>query len=162
MWPTAEGWEFDLTDIGMFGRALDLSGIARRQQERARQGLIEDHNYAYIVSYAWQGRPYEDIVQDMMSKGLSILKPDTNKVMLDDKWKDLSLEQVFMQLFEQKIQLQAVDHESLVFDEASYKSNIHFKDLDYTSCRLPKLNQTQLTDPAKGLWELFGSSHLRV
>lgn len=33
-----------------------------------------------------------------------------------------------------------------------------FVNLDYTACRLPKLNLLQLTDHAKGLWELWGTS----
>lgn len=169
-WPTAEGELFNIK----FSEVLDIAtalvaalfGSPHKQEEweewerklKERKLEEEHNNCAYIVSYAWQGRPYEDIVQDMISKGLSIVEPDTNKVMLDDKWKNLSQEQIFMQLFEQKIQLQAVDNESLVFDAASYKSDRHFKNLDYTPCRLPKLNQTQLTDPAKGLWELFGQT----
>ena len=159
MWPTAEGAELNI--MHNF-RGVLLGGLS--EGLNAQREMIKDYNYAYInnyayiISYAWQGRPYEDIVQDMISKGLSIVEPDTNKVMLDDKWKNLSQEQIFMQLFEQKIQLQAVDNESLVFDAASYKSDRHFKNLDYTPCRLPKLNQTQLTDPAKGLWELFGQT----
>ncbi|GGB53034.1 hypothetical protein GCM10011502_27760 [Oceanisphaera marina] len=34
--------------------------------------------------------------------------------------------------------------------------------LDYTPCRLPKLNASQLTDPAKGLWELWGRSETEL
>lgn len=40
----------------------------------------------------------------------------------------------------------------------SLKTIIHepFIDIDHTPCRLPKLDATQLADPDKGLWELWG------
>lgn len=34
--------------------------------------------------------------------------------------------------------------------------------LDYTPCRLPKLNTSQLTDHSKGIWELWGRSDIEL
>ena len=45
---------------------------------------------------------------------------------------------------------------SIRLNPRDYWIDMQFIDLDYVPCRLPKLDDAQLTDPEKGLWELWG------
>ncbi len=55
------------------------------------------------------------------------------------------------------VHLQAFENEGLTLDPRDFLASGLTADVDYTPCRLPKLTNTQLTDPDKGLWELWGT-----
>ena len=57
---------------------------------------------------------------------------------------------------QQRVHLRAEDKDAVVINPHDFWTPSQFAQLDYTPCRLPELDKAQLTDPEKGLWELWG------
>ncbi|MGD9889288.1 MAG: hypothetical protein AB7S56_08505 [Halothiobacillaceae bacterium] len=70
-------------------------------------------------------------------------------------WKNLSFSELWARLAAEGLSLVAEDAPEVVI---SVDGNTHesLLNIDYTPCRLPRLEPVQLTDPNKGLWELWG------
>lgn len=68
----------------------------------------------------------------------------------------LDTEQLLATWVSERYTLRAASHDSMVLNPKDYWVDMQLAELDYTPCRLPKLDSTQLTDPEKGLWELWG------
>ena len=56
----------------------------------------------------------------------------------------------------EKKTLRSADQNSVEIILGDYWPTMQMIELDFTPCRLPKLDATQLSDPEKGLWELWG------
>lgn len=74
----------------------------------------------------------------------------------DSRWQGLSIEALLADWIQQRVYLQAEGKDSLVINPLDFLTANQFTQLDYTPCRLPQLDKAQLTDPEKGLWELWG------
>lgn len=78
-----------------------------------------------------------------------------NPIKTDPRWKNTTYEKLLANLIIEKLQLKAIDSEEIL-NPRKYMIDLQMFELDYTPCRLPKLDSTQLCDPEKGLWELWG------
>lgn len=58
----------------------------------------------------------------------------------------------------EKKTLRSADENSVEIKLGDYWPTKQLIELDFTPCRLPKLDTTQLSDPEKGLWELWGEA----
>ncbi len=75
----------------------------------------------------------------------------------DLRWQYISYEKLLANLTLEKLQLKAIDGD-VFLNPRKYMIDLQLFELDYTPCRLPKLDGAQLSDPEKGLWELWGES----
>ncbi len=75
----------------------------------------------------------------------------------DARWRGLSLEQLLATWAKEGLRLRAPGEKAILLSPQDFYLPHHLAELDYTPCRLPKLDRAQLTDPEKGLWELWGT-----
>ena len=74
----------------------------------------------------------------------------------DSRWQGLSIEALLADWVQQRVHLRAEGKDTAVINPLDFWTANQFAQLDYTPCRLPELDKAQLTDPEKGLWELWG------
>lgn len=87
---------------------------------------------------------------------ITVSSPDTrwenfSVEALMEEWRSLG---VYLRAYVADPALQAT---AATIRPSSFGATDHYADLDYTPCRLPKLDKAQLSDPEKGLWELWGT-----
>lgn len=71
---------------------------------------------------------------------------------VDTSWQSLSHEELQRVLYDEELRLKGVD----IQKQFSHPINELYR-LDWTPCRLPELETPRLSDPNKGLWELWGA-----
>ncbi|MFW9605147.1 MAG: hypothetical protein ACMV0I_01040, partial [Pseudomonas sp.] len=97
---------------------------------------------------------------DMAVRQWELVAPDGQTFVFvanNKQWQGIQPEQLLINLTNQGLYLRAINDKNAVFSPANIAPTA-FSQIDYTPCRLPKLHNSQLTDPQKGLWELFGNS----
>ena len=112
----------------------------------------------------WSDSGRAFMLADMADRGWHLLGGD-GKVFAPEvshEWESLNPEQLLATLvLEGAYLVSAQEHDD------TEKMEVHPQDLwidvqvallDYTPCRMPQLSASQLTDPKKGLWELWGTS----
>lgn len=139
MWLTKEGG-CD-TDRGCWSPNIYSKGSIFSCNEILAQES-DTHTISQIIKNDWQLTPTKS-QQPVLSS--------------DIHWKYISYEKLLANLIIEKLQLKAIDSEEIL-NPRKYMIDLQMFELDYTPCRLPKLDSTQLCDPEKGLWELWGES----
>ena len=72
--------------------------------------------------------------------------------------KDLSIEALLVTWIGKQQILRSVSQDAVELNPLDYWTHMQLTAVDYTPCRLPRLEASQLTDPEKGLWELWGET----
>lgn len=115
---------------------------------------------AYIFSchFLWENAEDDKILLSMVSHRWQLVAPDGQvfQPTPDLRWQGVSSEKLLAHLVLERLQLRAVDDAKLTLNPRNHWIDLQLIDLDYTPCRLPKLDAAQLGDPEKGLWELWG------
>lgn len=101
----------------------------------------------------------EQLMIELIIRGWALCSPEGEIMRLepDARWQRLSSEERMLAMHKELIQLLGV-----IADQKNETSITPFvlreqlSKLDYTPCRLPILDNAQLSDPEKGLWELWG------
>lgn len=141
-WPTARG-------------AVDL------KKEETGLTVVDKankHKKAFMVSEAWRSRSPQQINLALIEQGWILVSSSGEATFLSRKWCDLSMEKLAANMVLENIELQAKNNELIRLNPADTWIDTKMIEIDYKSCRLPQLSETQLTDPDKGLWELWGQS----
>lgn len=138
-----------LTDHGICD--LDRKGVAFNWFLASSSGdLIACHDH-------WVGASPETILVELVSKGWHLainddsFRPDTP----DTQWQGFDAERLRYALKDEGLGLQSLDDQQIVIPDIAPFAALY--NLDYTPCRLPKLESAQFQDPHKGLWELWGN-----
>lgn len=78
----------------------------------------------------------------------------------DPCWQDMSEEALLAHWWQAGLSLRSAEAKQadLTLQPDNYVLMQQFQALDYTPCRLPRLEPNQLSDPEKGLWELHGQA----
>ena len=100
----------------------------------------------------------EEMLVEISHRGWCLVAPGGGAFQPDSRWVELSVEKLLASLVLDCAQLVALDQEKLVLNPSTLWIDSLFVDLDYTPCRLPKLDCGQLSDPEKGIWELWGEA----
>jgi hypothetical protein len=111
--------------------------------------------YLYGCSDLWQQLSTAKLMAALVSSQHRLVSPDakTSFVSTADKsWQHLSHEALLQALDEAGLCLKGVD----IQKQFSHPINELYR-LDWTPCRLPELETPRLSDPNKGLWELWGA-----
>lgn len=75
----------------------------------------------------------------------------------DLRWAKLSVEELLTTWAKEGLCLRAAEQTETLLLPHEFWLVQHLTELDYTPCRLPPLDRSQLIDPEKGLWELWGT-----
>lgn len=105
----------------------------------------------------WISSSTESLLFDLAARDWQLTSPNSGATFpppeTHSTWQGFSSAQLMQALHEAGMQLQSPDGKvRLDPDPFTFLYN-----LDYIPCRLPRLESTQLTDPYKGLWELWGN-----
>ena len=146
-WPTIIG-AVDLTENN-----VDQLPLAQAVIDKARK-----HEKAFVVSGGWYSKTAKEINQLLVEQGWILATESGETTYFSDKWCNLAMEQLFAKMVLENIELEAKDDKSIKLIPAEAWVDTQMIEIDYNPCRLPKLAETQLTDPEKGLWELWGQS----
>ena len=115
----------------------------------------------FVCNTYWEEAQSEvSMLLDMAQKGWRLRSTSSDAVFdppaSDSRWHDLSIEALLADWVQQRVYLRAEGENSVVINPLDFWTANQFALLDYIPCRLPELDQAQLTDPGKGLWELWG------
>ena len=119
--------------------------------------IYSDKNACIFACHSlWQGKSNDVISADIALRGWRLVSPGGDVFTPDPRWQGLSGEALHAAALSEKVVLCAYDDSASVLAPRHYAVLHRLIDIDYRPCRLPKLDITQLTDPEKGLWELWG------
>lgn len=127
---------------------IDLDDWAQRNVNWA-EGRV------YSCSDQWQQLSIAKLMAALVSLQYCLQIPNTNTCFAptaDKSWQSLSHEALLRVLCDGGLSLKGVDVQKQFTSPAN-----ELYQLDWTPCRLPKLETPRLSDPNKGLWELWGA-----
>ncbi|MDD2608719.1 MAG: hypothetical protein PHX60_03360 [Giesbergeria sp.] len=109
----------------------------------------------------WQKTTNAELLIELAVRGWALRSASNNAVFApppaDLRWQNLALEDLLATWAKEGLCLRAAGQDETLLSPNQFFLTQHLTDLDYTPCRLPKLDRAQLTDPEKGLWELWGT-----
>lgn len=108
------------------------------------QNMQDTELFAQLIERGWQLRS--------AANGATFTPPPA-----DARWRGLSVEDLLATWAKEGLHLRADGEKTMLLSPQDFSLPHQLAELDYTPCRLPKLDRAQLTDPEKGLWELWGT-----
>lgn len=120
--------------------------------------------YIFACNLYWQHASLAQILIDLAARGWELHAPSGSAVFkppaADARWKGLSAGSLLAAWSIEGLHLKSLEPDSsqqiTTLKPSDYELSNQFAQLDFTPCRLPELDNAQLTDPEKGLWELWG------
>lgn len=125
---------------------------------------IEPTASAYIFAChpLWHKVPDAEVLTQLIERGWQLRSAATSTTFTpppaDMRWRGLSVEALLATWAKEGLRLRAYGKEASLLSPQDFSLPHQLAELDYTPCRLPKLDRAQLTDPEKGLWELWGTA----
>ncbi len=109
----------------------------------------------------WEKTSDADLLTQLTERGWRLCTSSNNATFeprpVDLRWHALSVIALLDTWATDGIRLRADGQDQPLLDPSDFSLAPHLPYLDHTPCRLPTLDRAQLTDPEKGLWELWGS-----
>ncbi|WP_421214109.1 hypothetical protein [Aeromonas dhakensis] len=108
----------------------------------------------YACTNLWKTLSTAELMAALVNSRHRLITPDT-KISWpteDNRWQPLSHEALLRAIYDEELSLKGVD----IQKQFSHPINELYR-LDWTPCRLPELETPRLSDPNKGLWELWGA-----
>lgn len=122
---------------------------------------IDPSNSAYIFAChpLWQKVPDAQVLTQLIAYGWQLRSAASGATFTpppaDTRWRGLSVEALLATWAKEGLRLRPYGKEASLLSPQDFYLPHQLAELDYTPCRLPKLDRAQLTDPEKGLWELW-------
>lgn len=138
-----------------------MTNTGRCYVDNGRWGIDNGSAFIFACNPFFSGKTDADIVLDLLEKQWQLRGTD-NAVF--DLYSDSDTRLQNLPPYDVLRALRAEDLELCAFNKSS-TPRLRPRDfliieqlacLDYTPCRLPELDNAQLSDPEKGLWELWG------
>jgi hypothetical protein len=114
--------------------------------------------YIFACHTLWADAPLSKVMASLASHGWKLVAPSGQTFGPDRGWQAMPAERLLANLVLENQKLHALGYDKLIFNPRNHWVDFQLTDIDHTPCRLPKLDSTQLTDPDKGIWELWGES----
>ncbi|MCU9924059.1 MULTISPECIES: hypothetical protein [Aeromonas] len=118
-------------------------------------GRDNSNGYLYACSDQWLQLSTAKLMAVLVRLQHCLRTPDAKTSFVptvDTSWQSLSHEELQRVLYDEELRLKGVD----IQKQFSHPINELYR-LDWTPCRLPELETPRLSDPNKGLWELWGA-----
>ena len=117
--------------------------------------IYQDNGYIFALNPLWQSRSDAEILLDLITRGWSLAAPNESEVFPkpDTRWQGFAEEKLLATWQAEGLTFQAEGSEARL-DPSVFALKNWLTSLDFTPCRLPKLDKGQISDPNKGLWEL--------
>lgn len=100
-----------------------------------------------------------EILIELINRGWKLVEPNNSQFIpskiTDPRWQGLNPEALLLTLGREGVHFLAADGKTQLHPK-NFDAIGGLTTADYTPCRLPKLDTTRMTDPEKGVWELFG------
>ncbi|GAB2735022.1 hypothetical protein GCM10027019_13090 [Melaminivora jejuensis] len=161
--PHRQGQAYRLRDMSGDEDYLWLTAAGVCDVDNGCWGVSSSRNGSIFARHAlWQSASPAQMLADLAQRGWQLQPPSGEAfvIAVDDAWKGLSIEALQARWKEERLHLVADNQDEstrAASPEPASASN-ELALLDYTPCRLPQLSASQLTDPKKGLWELWGAT----
>jgi hypothetical protein len=116
----------------------------------------------FAVNQLWKNKSALLILCDLARQGLCLRSPQAQHFSpeIDLRWQGITDEELLLMMQLEGVSLCSFQEDEqakeLCLQPMQLDALFSFVNLDHTPCRLPKLDYSQLTDPEKGLWELWG------
>lgn len=159
--PFRQGKEFRIAMVNGVGQAYwhTAGGVC---DVDAGVWSVDPHGKGSIFACNFHWEETSDVVllTDLVNRDWKLVSPggEVFPPKHSTSMKDLPIEELLATWVDEKQTLHAYSLDSVVLNPRDYWINMQLTELDYTPCRLPKLDASQLTDPEKGLWELWGET----
>lgn len=116
----------------------------------------------FACNLHWQDASDIAILTDLMNRGWQLATPQGEEFPPEHSIpaQDVSIEALLATWVGSQQILCSHTHsqDEVTLNPLDYWIHMQLNALDYTPCRLPRLEGSQLTDPEKGLWELWGET----
>lgn len=118
--------------------------------------------YLYAVQDSWSKLLLDELIVELANKQLKLIPPrktcEALEVKANDAWSDKSAAHIIAQLRKKGYVLKSEkkDGQDVFLRSLDFSFYNNIKKLDYTPCRLPELEDVDLYDIEKGLWEFWG------
>ena len=126
-------------------------------------GFSSGSGYIFACHPLWHSAGPEQILATLAIQQWRLVAPDGSTFappQADARWQGQSSEALLFTLQQNKLHLlsAAADGKtpSQLLRAEDFLPGPLYADLDFVPCRLPQLDDAQLCDPEKGLWELWG------
>lgn len=147
--PHREGKKFRL-----HGRYEWLTAGGRCIIDEGYWGVDNSTGFIFACHGLWANAAPEHLLAGLAEHGWQLATPVGQAGFVPDTtWRGLDPARLMQALHEAGLHLQSLDG-TVRLDSDPFT---FLTDLDYTPCRLPRLENAQLSDPYKGLWELWGN-----
>lgn len=110
----------------------------------------------------WQNKSHTEIFFELVKYGFYLRGIHKTHFipLIDKRWQELSDDKLLLIMQQEDVELRSIEYgeQNQVIQLRPQQMNALFEliNSDYTPCRLPKLDHSQINDPNKGLWELWG------
>jgi hypothetical protein len=155
--PHREGQRFR-----MHGTCCWLTAGGRCDTDEGYWGVDSSASGAvFATNDHWENVPIDTCLMDLATRGWTLINPKGQARFpstVGTTWQGLDHPDLMGTLWETGIHLLSLDGKTRIKTDPF----AFLPSLDYTPCRLPRLEAVQFTDPHKGLWELWGNDAARL
>lgn len=145
-----------------------LTSNGRTDTDDGYWGLSSSNGYLFACLPLFSSTLTEESFVDFINRGwrCETLEDKTPSALAtNQRWQNLDPKTRMLAMLKERIHLiantKAGQEAPLVLDPSDESLLTRLQNLDHTPCRLPVLEQAQLSDPEKGLWELWGNDPAR-
>ena len=160
--PHRKGQAYRLATVSGEERYPWLTTEGRCDTDNGCWGINQSASaYIFACHPLWQKVSDAEVLTHLIERGWQLRSASSNATFpppADTRWRGLSVEDLLATWTKEGLRLRAVGEKAILLSPQDFSLPHQLAELDYTPCRLPKLDRAQLTDPEKGLWELWGSN----
>ena len=127
----------------------------------------EKYGFVFACHHLWSAATPLQIILDLHKNKWVLLGQDNTIFAPNHSYResycfDLDFDTLLQAFIQDDIVLQGIDSTgepgNTFLDPRDFDLKSRMIDIDFTPCRLPKLDESQLTDPEKGIWEIWGEA----
>jgi len=156
--PHRKGGEYRLADADGVDRYKWIATSGRVDTHKGCWGVeASSSGSIFACDDHWAEASDQQIWADLFTlRNWRLVAPSGVAFGPDARWQGLPDEELLQACIAEGLQLRAHAQADLTLDPSQFTVWHQWAVIDYRPCRLPKLDHAQLSDPEKGLWELWG------
>lgn len=154
--PHRTGQEYRLARWNGNERHVWIISEGRCDTDKGYWGVDGGDGAIFACHRHWAGAFDAVMLADLAARDWWLLSPKGDVFQPDARWQGGSVEALLAACVAERLHLSAEGKDPKRLDPRSLWLPQQLAELDYTPCRLPRLDTAQLSDPEKGLWELWG------